>query len=64
MAEKAYTEGVDRSSGSDEQDEMRDRQPSYGAGGRRKSVAMNIVENPLKVSSSDLYPAPVLHDHS
>ena len=51
MAEKAYTDGVDRSSGSDEQEEVRQRQPSMGADGRRKSVAMNIVENPLKVST-------------
>ena len=49
MAEKAYTENVHVSH--DEKDALQDRQPSMAdAAGRRKSIAMNIVENPLKVS--------------
>jgi len=48
MAEKATTTGFDSY---DEKSEAPDRQASLTeSAGRRKSVALNIVENPLKVS--------------
>ena len=58
MAEKAYTENADVSH--DEKDVLQDRQPSLAdAAGRRKSIAMNIVENPLKVSFATSGPSPL-----
>lgn len=46
MAEKTSTDSPD------EKHIMRAPEPELADVGRRKSVALNIVENPLKVSSN------------
>lgn len=43
-----------------EKDESQTYKPDLGIGGRRESVALNIVENPLKVSISSLFPNQLL----
>lgn len=52
MAEKPYPDAVDAADVSHEHDEKHPVQTlgSTEAGGRHKAVALNIVENPLKVS--------------
>ena len=58
MDEKPSTNVVDGSY--DEMRAVRASQPDLGeGGGRRKSVALNIVENPLKVSFAMSGPSPL-----
>lgn len=52
MAEKPYPDAVDAADVSHEHDEKHpvERLDTTETGGRHKAVALNIVENPLKVS--------------
>lgn len=55
MAEKSTTQYVDKSSNED--NTVCDVQPGRASvGRRRKSVALNIVENPLQVSYTNIWP--------
>lgn len=64
MAEKSSSDNADVSHAHDEKHGLQvpESQPAETAGGRRKSVALNIVENPLKVSFviPDPPPPPVI----